>query len=70
MVYGKDYDSFKKKQEKGGRNVNDQNGATNPAEFFAVATETFYEKPAQLQEKYPEVYEQLCRYYNVDPLEW
>ena len=70
VVFGKAFDRFQKKLEKGRRTVIDPYGATNPAEFFAVATETFYEKPAQLQEKYPEVYEQLCRYYNVDPLEW
>ena len=34
-------------------------GATNPAEFFAVATETFFEKPVQLKNKHPELYEEL-----------
>jgi len=45
-------------------------GATNPAEFFAVATETFFEKPHQLKEKHPELYEELKRYYHQDPGEY
>ncbi len=45
-------------------------GATEPAEFFAVATETFYEKPAQLLEQHPQLFEQLRLYYGVDPREW
>lgn len=70
MVFGKAFERFQKKLERGKRTVIDPYGATNPAEFFAVATETFYEKPEQLHEHYPKVYEQLCRYYQVDPLEW
>lgn len=48
----------------------DAYGATNPAEFFAVATETFFEKPHQLQKKHPALYEQLCLFYNQDPGAW
>lgn len=70
MVFGKAFASFQQKLEKGRRTVIDPYGATNPAEFFAVATETFYEKPDQLREHYPQVYQQLCLYYQVDPTEW
>lgn len=42
-------------------------GATNEAEFFAVATEAFFEKPRQLKEKAPDLYSELQRYYRVDP---
>lgn len=45
-------------------------GATNPAEFFAVATESFLEKPAQLQKEHPELYEELRDYYKISPIEW
>lgn len=48
----------------------DSYGATNPAEFFAVATETFFEKPKQLQETYPNLYTQLRHYYGLDPSGW
>lgn len=69
-VFSKAYDKFTRKVERGKRTAIDDYGATNPAEFFAVATETFYEKPRQLSEHYPEVYQQLKSYYQVDPLEW
>jgi Mlc titration factor MtfA (ptsG expression regulator) len=45
-------------------------GATNPAEFFAVASETFFEKPKQMQKRHPELYDELRDYYKLDPLEW
>jgi len=43
-------------------------GATNAAEFFAVATEAFFEKPRQLHQKKPEVYRALALFYRIDPL--
>ena len=49
--------------------INDY-GATNPAEFFAVATENFYEKPVQLKRKHPELYAELAKYYRVNPGDW
>jgi Mlc titration factor MtfA (ptsG expression regulator) len=50
--------------------VMDPYGATNPAEFFAVATETFYEKPYQMAEHHPALYAEFLKYYRVDPREW
>ncbi len=47
----------------------DDYGATNPAEFFAVVTETFFEKPKQLKAKHPALYEQLKAFYCQDPAE-
>lgn len=49
------------------RTVIDDYGATNPAEFFAVATETFFEKPGALRARHPELYEQLKLFYKQDP---
>jgi len=42
-------------------------GATNEAEFFAVATESFFERPAQMKEHLPDLYEELRRFYGFDP---
>ena len=42
-------------------------GAQSPAEFFAVATETFFERPLQLRERHPALYDQLRAFYNQDP---
>lgn len=50
--------------------VIDSYGATNPAEFFAVATETFFEKPQELLNQHPALYELLQRYYQLDSRHW
>lgn len=42
--------------------------ATSPAEFFAVLSETFFERPDLLQRHYGAVYEQMRQYYRQDPL--
>lgn len=41
--------------------------ATKPAEFFAVATEVFFEQPRTLEQGLPDVYDLLRRYYRQDP---
>ncbi|MDJ0521752.1 MAG: zinc-dependent peptidase, partial [Planctomycetota bacterium] len=53
----------------GKRTVLDAYAATNEAEFFAVATETFFEKPRRLARKHPDLYAVLRDYYRQDPLE-
>jgi Mlc titration factor MtfA (ptsG expression regulator) len=40
---------------------------TNEAEFLAVASEYFFEKPAQFKEKHPELYEQLSKIFRQTP---
>jgi Mlc titration factor MtfA (ptsG expression regulator) len=67
-VLSKEYESLQKR--KGRRTVMNKYGATNPAEFFAVATETFFEKPRQMKKNHPELYEELKNYYKLDPFEW
>jgi Mlc titration factor MtfA (ptsG expression regulator) len=42
-------------------------GATNEAEFFAVATESFFEKPEQMKKHTPDLYDELCQFYGLDP---
>lgn len=48
----------------------DPYGAENPAEFFAVATETFFEESEAMREEHPELYEALSEYYGLDPVGW
>jgi hypothetical protein len=38
---------------------------TNESEFFAVASEYFFSKPDQFQDKHPELYEQLSRIFGL-----
>jgi hypothetical protein len=44
-------------------------GATNEAEFFAVATEAFFERPVRMRERTPDLYDELRRFYGFDPAE-
>ena len=69
-VLGAEYAVLQDKTQRGKKSVINKYGATNPAEFFAVATEAFFEKPRQMNKKQPELYEELKSYYKVDPLGW
>lgn len=42
-------------------------GATNPAEFFAVAVENFFERPSQMMERHPQLFAALEALFNLDP---
>jgi len=42
-------------------------GATKPAEFFAVVTELFFERPADLRREHPALYEEFRLYFRQDP---
>lgn len=64
------FTDLREKVDRGSKTVIDDYGATNPAEFFAVATETFFEKPHQLNKRRPELYALLSEYYRVNPLSW
>ena len=46
----------------------DSYAAESPDEFFAVACEYFYEKPALLLSEYPDVYRQLAQFFRRDPI--
>jgi Mlc titration factor MtfA (ptsG expression regulator) len=64
----KEYKALGKAAERGQETLIDQYGATNPAEFFAVITEAFFERPKALKEKHPELYEELRKFFHQDPL--
>ena len=64
-----EYERLVRESEHGHARVLDAYGATNPAEFFAVATEAFFEKPVQLQKRHPALYEVLRGYYRQDTAE-
>jgi MtfA peptidase len=48
----------------------DPYAATEPAEFFAVVTEAFFQQPRELESQHAGLYDQLRRYYRVDPARW
>ena len=69
-VFSENYADFQQMVDSGKRTLLDPYGATKPAEFFAVATETFFEKPRQLCEKRPDLYHEMKEYFGMDRREW
>lgn len=67
-VLQKDYQKLKQAAKHNHSALLDKYGATDPAEFFAVATEFFFEKPRQLKDAHPELYNELKRFYHQDPV--
>jgi len=66
-VLSAEYERLRRDAADDRRSTLDEYGATNKAEFFAVATETFFEKPVQLEREHPELYGQLQQFYRQDP---
>ena len=64
------YDAFCERVNAGKRSVLDDYGAESPAEFFAVATETFFERAKGLKREEPEIFAELVRFYGMDPSGW
>ena len=64
---GRDFERFRRAVQYRRPEVLDEYGATDPAEFFAVATECFFETPQELRRVYPRLYDELKRFYQQDP---
>jgi Mlc titration factor MtfA (ptsG expression regulator) len=63
----REYLRLKGDTEEGRTSFLDAYGATNEAEFFAVATEHFFERPRQMLADAPDLYRVLQEYYRQDP---
>lgn len=63
----RDFEQLCREADAGIYGVLDHYGATDHAEFFAVATEAFFERPAELLQERPALYDALRRYYLQDP---
>ncbi|HKW39690.1 MAG TPA: M90 family metallopeptidase [Gemmatimonadales bacterium] len=66
-VLATEYERLRRDVAHGRRSTLDAYGATDEAEFFAVATEAFFEKPVQLERDHPDLYRELQRFYRQDP---
>ena len=55
------------KRVKLGRSLLRRYAAKNPAEFFAVAVENFFERPGELKGRHLELHEALVALFNLDP---
>lgn len=66
-VMSREFQQLQTADETGTETVLDTYGAKNPAEFFAVATEAFFERPRALRAKQPDLYTQFAAFYRQDP---
>ena len=69
-VLGEQYERLRESVEAGEQSLLDDYGATDPAEFFAVLAEVFFEQPQALREENPVLYDELGRFFRVDPAAW
>jgi hypothetical protein len=61
---------FQKEVNRGRPTVIDPYGAEDPGEFFAVAVEGFFERPAEFKKAHPDLYKELASYFQQDPVAW
>ena len=67
QVCSREYLALRERKVRGQEGLLDAYGATNEAEFFAVATEHFFDQPSALRSRHPELYEVLQAFYRQDP---
>lgn len=69
-VMQNEFDALKERLAHGEPGLIDAYGATDPAEFFAVVSELFFERPIELAAGHPALYADLSGYYRLDPASW
>lgn len=66
-VLGREFKRLQEEVESGAPAMISDYGATRPAEFFAVVTELFFERPLDLRREHPDLYNEFRQYYHQDP---
>lgn len=69
-IFNEEFERLRERTRSGQPSLLDEYAATDPAEFFAVVSEIFFEQPRALAAQHPALYEELSRFYCVDPLSW
>jgi Mlc titration factor MtfA (ptsG expression regulator) len=69
-VMQSEYDALRWRLQRGEEGLIDAYAATDPAEFFAVCSELFFERGADLAAQHPSLFAELRGYYHVNPLSW
>lgn len=70
QVFQAAYAHLQAQARHGEQGLIDHYGAQDPAEFFAVVSEVFFEQPQALAAEYPALYRELSGYYKLDPAGW
>ncbi len=69
-VMAAEYAALQQRVAAGVPGLIDAYGATDPAEFFAVTSEVFFERPQALAQDHPRLFAELAGYYRLNPLSW
>ena len=69
-VLGAEFQALQERLAQGMESLIEPYAATNPAEFFAVVSELFFERPAELAANHAALYGEYRLFYGVDPLSW
>ncbi|MEP7101031.1 MAG: M90 family metallopeptidase [Burkholderiales bacterium] len=69
-VLGAEFQALQRRVSAGEESLLSDYGAVDPAEFFAVASEVFFEQPARLAAEHATLYRELSGFYRVNPLSW
>ncbi|MBA2432610.1 MAG: zinc-dependent peptidase [Chthoniobacterales bacterium] len=69
-IMSREFAQLRVAEESGAPSVFDTYGASNPAEFFAVVTEAFFEKPHAVQQRHPQLYTVLAKFFQQDPVRY
>lgn len=69
-VLGAEFASLQARLARGEPGLIGPYAATDPAEFFAVVSELFFERPAELAAAHPALYSEFLGCYRVDPQHW
>ncbi|OGV48194.1 MAG: hypothetical protein A2017_18470 [Lentisphaerae bacterium GWF2_44_16] len=69
-IFSREYKKLCLEASHGIHDVIDEYGTVNPAEFFAVATECFFVKSREMRKSHFELYEEMKKYYKLDPANW
>lgn len=67
---GAEYKQLQQQADTEQASLFDYYGAEHPAEFFAVVSEVFFERPREMADMHPALYRQLQGFYRVDPAAW
>ncbi len=65
-----EFDALRQRLADGEEGLIGAYAATDPAEFFAVCSELFFERAAELATQHPLLFDELKTYYQINPLSW
>lgn len=70
QVLGAEFNALQARAAQGEVSLFSDYGATDPAEFFAVISEVFFEQPQHMAADHLALYRELTQFYRLDPLSW